>query len=129
MAAGVADLRQGVVLAEVGESDRPFAPARAECGVEAERAALDRKPALLQPVGEQAARELLLHRQLRIRVNLTRDLDQVIPRGRDRCLSHGLCFADLRAVGPRRCHSALYSTRAGAIIRHAYGIVGCWLRW
>src|SRR5207244_8658029 len=117
--AGVDNLRQSTVLAQVGERDRPLAPALAESRLQAERAPLDGEPTLLQPPREEAARALLLHRELRIRVNLARDLDQLVTRIAHRCLRRSLSSAHQRAFRCGRGHGALYSTRAGAIIRHA----------
>src|SRR5438132_9128681 len=119
MPAGVADLRQGIILAQVGERDRPLAPARAERCLQPKRAPLHCKPAFLEPTGKQAARALLRHRELRIPVNLARDPDQLFARVRDGCLRRSLGLADERPLRYMRGHGALYSTRAGAIIRHA----------
>jgi len=83
MSAGVADLRQRVVLAQVSDRDGPFAPARAKGGVEAEGGALNGKAPRLQAVGEQCAGARLLHRELGMRVDVEGDVDQVIAGGGD----------------------------------------------
>src|SRR4029453_8863706 len=108
-----------IVLTEISERDWPFAPAGAEGGVEAERIPLDRESAFFEVLGEETARAPLLHRQLGVRVNLARDLDEVIAGGVDGCLGSGfsavMCHWWPRSIPMR--HGSMW--RAAEALRYS----------
>ena len=86
VAAGVANLRQRVVLGADGNRHGPAPPLAAERRVDAIRVLLHGEALRFEEWHELRVRVVLLERQLRVCVNLARDADEVAGDGIDRRL-------------------------------------------
>ena len=133
VAAGVADLGEGVVLAEVGDGDGAFAPAGGEGGLEAESAALDGEAACFESVGEEPGSAGLLEGELGVAVDVEADLGELGARvfdGVDRLLLgcvHSCLLLDCEGVWGR-ADAARHVQRSGReeeLVDIVLGAVGC----
>ena len=107
VAAGVPDLRKRVVFRADGEMEVSGARPAYESGREITRASLDREPGVFERLGEPSRRARLGEAELRIRVNLSAELDEARRMLDDRELRAPFRFRDgereiVQAAAPRR---------------------------